>query len=228
MVIGLANSKGGVGKSTIAVHLAVWLAEQGRRVAVIDSDAQGSSSTWLKEAAPEIPSFRLLTAEDVTVRLPGLMQEYEVIIADGPAGLSEVTRTILFVCDVALFPCGPSTLDLRALIEAVQVLNEIRRIRGGLPYTVIVPNKLQPQYRLTRELLDTLKSWQMPCGDGLHLRQAYADAAGQGTVVWHMKTQSARDATGELQFFFNELISYADKYATTHHEPGRNSSHAHA
>jgi chromosome partitioning protein len=59
MILALANSKGGVGKSTLAVHLAVWLHEKGRQVAFVDSDVQGSSSAWLQEAAPEIKPIRL-------------------------------------------------------------------------------------------------------------------------------------------------------------------------
>jgi len=44
MIIALTNSKGGVGKSTVAVHLAVWWKKQGADVALIDADGQGSSS----------------------------------------------------------------------------------------------------------------------------------------------------------------------------------------
>ena len=208
MVIALSNSKGGVGKSTIAVHLAVWLAEQGRRVVLVDSDVQNSSSVWLKEAAPQIETIQLHTAEDVVAKLPEISANFEFVVADGPAGLSEVTRAILCLSDMALFPCGPSILDLRAVIEAVTVLKQIQQIRGGLPNAVIVPNKLQPQYRLSKELLQTVQSFGMPAGDGLRLRQAYADAAGQGTVVWRMSTQGARDATAELQYLFQQLTSY--------------------
>lgn len=219
MIWALANSKGGVGKSTIAVHLAVWMAEQGYKTVLVDSDVQGSSSGWLQEAASQIKTVRLLTGEDIVAQLPGLQAQAEVVIADGPAGLSEVTRAILCLSDLALFPCGPSILDLRALIEAVQVIQKVQAIRDGLPQTIIVPNKLQPQYRLTRELLDTVKNFGMPAGDGLRLRQAYADAAGQGTVVWRMKSQSAREATAELQYFFQQLLSYAGNHHTTpHHE----------
>lgn len=208
MVIALSNSKGGVGKSTIAVHLAVWLSEQGRRVALVDSDVQSSSSIWLKEAAPQIEAFQLHTAEDVVAKLPQISANFDFIVADGPAGLSEVTRAILFLSDMALFPCGPSILDLRAVIEAVNVLKQIQEMREGLPHTVIVPNKLQPQYRLSKDLIETVKRFEMPTGDGLRLRQAYADAAGQGTVVWRMASQSARDASAEMQFLFQQITSY--------------------
>jgi len=208
MILALSNSKGGVGKTTIAVHLAVWMAEQGHNVAFVDSDVQGSSSGWLREAAPELKTIRLLTPEDVLDQLPKLAGEFEHIVADGPAGLSEVTRAILCLADLAVFPCGPSALDLRAVIDAMTVVKQIQQIRNGPPKEVIIPNKLQAHYRLSRELLQTVKNWGMPAGDGLRLRQAYADAAGQGTVVWRMATQSAREATAELQFLFQQLIAY--------------------
>ena len=208
MILALSNSKGGVGKTTIAVHLAVWMAEQGHRVAFVDSDVQGSSSGWLREAAPQLPTIRLLTPDDIAEQLPKLAPEYEHIIIDGPAGLSEVTRTILFLADLAIFPCGPSVLDVRAVMDALVVLGKVQEIRHGLPHRVILPNKLQPQYRLSKELLQIVRQFGMPVGDGLRLRQAYADAAGQGTVVWRMASESARAATAEMQFLFQKLSSY--------------------
>jgi chromosome partitioning protein len=220
MVIALSNSKGGVGKSTIAVHLAVWLAEQGRRVALVDCDVQNSSSVWLKEAAPQIETFQLHTAEDVVARLPEITASFEYVVADGPAGLSEVTRAILCLSDLALFPCGPSILDLRAVIDAVNVVKQIQQICAGRPAAVIVPNKLQPQYRLSKDLMATVNNFGMPAGDGLRLRQAYADAAGQGTVVWRLPSPGARDATAELQFLFQQLTTYESNSTTPNHGRG--------
>src|SRR6266436_513763 len=54
MIIVVANSKGGVGKSTLSVHLAAWLHEQGHSVTLADCDTQHSSSEWISEAAPEV------------------------------------------------------------------------------------------------------------------------------------------------------------------------------
>ena len=59
MIIVVANSKGGVGKSTLAVHLAAWLFEQGHTVTLADCDTQHSSSDWIKEAMPEVKAVRL-------------------------------------------------------------------------------------------------------------------------------------------------------------------------
>jgi chromosome partitioning protein len=208
MILALANSKGGVGKSTIAVHLATWLHEKGKNLVFVDADVQGSSSGWLAEAAPKMKAVRLLTRKDILDQLPNLAVEFDYVVADGPAGLSEVTRSILCYADVAIFPCGPSILDLKAVIAALDVNKQIQAFRKGLPREVVVPNKLQMQYKLSKELLETVKAIGTPVGEGLRLRQAYADAAGQGTVVWRMNTESARGAANELEFLFQQLLSY--------------------
>ncbi len=65
MIIAIANSKGGVGKSTLAVHLARMAAtEQGHRVTLADCDTQQSSSEWIREAVPEVKAVRLKDADD--------------------------------------------------------------------------------------------------------------------------------------------------------------------
>jgi len=77
---------------------------------------------------------------------------------------------------------------------------------------VLVPNKLQVKYRLSQELLATAKSLEIRASSGLRLRQAYADAAGQGTVVWRMG-QRTEDAENEIRSLFTEL--FADELAAT-------------
>ena len=207
MVIALSNSKGGVGKSTLAVHLAVSWHEEGRCVALVDADVQGSSSLWLHEAEPQLPVFRLQTPDDVLEQAPPIAKKFERVVIDGPAGLSEVTRAILLVADTALLPCGPSVLDLRAVHEALRVVRQAQQIRQGPPVPLLVPNKLQVQYRLSQELLETAKSLGIPSLPGLRLRQAYADAAGQGTVVWRLGPRGEAAAT-ELKSLFQELTAY--------------------
>lgn len=208
MILALTNSKGGVGKSTIAVHLVCWLREQGAKVGLVDSDTQGASSVWLKESSPEVTVFRLQTADDVLDQIPKLKSEFEHLVVDGPAGLSEVTRAILLVTDLAILPCGPSVLDLRAASEAIRILKQVNRIRRGEPRAVLVPNKLQVQYRLSQEFLEAVKGLEVPALEGLRLRQAFADAAGQGSVVWRLPTRSAGEAAFEIQELFQELFDH--------------------
>jgi chromosome partitioning protein len=132
--------------------------------------------------------------------------EFDYIVVDGPAGLSEVTRAVLFVTDLTLLPCGPSVLDLRAANDAIRVLKQVQSIRQGPPRAVLVPNKVQVAYRLSQEMLEAAQTLGIPAAAPLKLRQAYADAAGQGSVVWRMKTKSASDAAGEIQNLFEEVL----------------------
>jgi chromosome partitioning protein len=120
MLIAVANSKGGVGKTTVSVHYAVAQAERGRKTALIDSDAQGSSTRWLQDVQDSVAVFPLKTADDVIDQAPRIVSQFDVVVADGPAGLSEVTRALLLVADLALLPCGPSALDLRAAQDAIR------------------------------------------------------------------------------------------------------------
>lgn len=207
MILALTNSKGGVGKSTLAVHLAVWLMERGHSVALVDADVQGSSSAWFKEAAPGGVLIRLATPDDVMEQVPQIAAAHEYVVVDGPAGLSELTRTILFLTDATFLPCGPSVLDLRAANDAIRVVRQVQAIRKGPPHAVLVPNKLQVQYRLSQEFLETARSLDIPASRGLKLRQAYADAVGQGTVVWRMGTR-AQEAAAEITTLFEELVGH--------------------
>lgn len=205
MIMALTNSKGGVGKSTLAVHWTVWWQEQGARVALVDADAQGSSSVWLHEASPATPVFRFQTPDDLLDGVSALSADFEHLVIDGPAGLSEVTRTILLVADLAVLPCGPSVLDLRAAQEAIRVVRQAQKIRQGPPEAVLVPNKLQIQYRLTREFLDAATALEIRATPGLRLRQAFADAAGQGTVVWRLGLRGAA-AAHEIKELFHGIF----------------------
>ena len=207
MTIGVVNSKGGVGKSTIAVHLAAWLHEQGVQVALVDADSQGSSTEWLTEAQPEIPCYQWRTSKEILRGIEKLKASVEVVVMDGPAGLNEATKTLMVLCDGILIPCGPSILDMRALQDALRVVKEVQQTReGGLPAVRLVPNKLQRRYRLSQELVYAIEDIDVMGSQGLSLLSAYADAPGQGTVVWRMGS-SARKAAKEMNQLFEEILN---------------------
>lgn len=206
MIIAVANMKGGVGKSTLAVHLAAWLDLQGHRVTLADCDHQQSSSQWVKEAAPGIKALCLHDPDAIYEELPRIAQETDYVIADGPGSMAEISRALLFVADAALIPCKASLLEARALEAATRALRHVQSVRAGAPDARIVLSMVGRNYRLTQDMKDAAALLKLPiAATPLSLRQSYADAPGQATVVWHMGAK-AREASEEVKKLFCELL----------------------
>lgn len=205
MIVAVVNSKGGVGKSTLAVHLAVWLSEQGHRILLVDCDAQQSSSVWIEESDPNIKTIRLNSANDILNKLPHLKGDADFIIADGPGSNTENSRALLFLADYAVMPCKASMLEVRALAKATDVLRQARDIRQGKPPAIIVLSMVGKNYRLTEDMKDAADKLDLPLANtSMTLRQVYADAPGQGTVVWRMGSRATK-AASEMRRLFKEL-----------------------
>ncbi len=211
MIIVVANSKGGVGKSTLAVHLAAWLHEQGHSVTLADCDAQHSSSDWAKEAVPGVKTVRLTDPDEIHDRLPILGQEADYVVADGPGSNTETSRALLLRADLALVPCKASMLEVRALAQATNVLRQAQDIRGGHPRALIVLSMVGKTYRLTQDMKDAATALELPLAKtSLILRQIYADAPGQGAVVWQLGSRG-REAADEVKSLFSEVLPESRK-----------------
>jgi chromosome partitioning protein len=211
MIIVVANSKGGVGKSTIAVHLAAWLHDQGHDVTLADCDAQHSSSDWLREAAPEVKAVVLASPDQILDELPQIARNTDFVVADGPGSNTETSRALLLRADLAIVPCKASMLEVRALKQATSALRHARDIRRGRPKAVIVLSMVGKNYRLTHDMRDAAAGLRLPVAKtALTLKQVYADAPGQGVVVWELGAR-AREASRQVQQLFRELVPEACK-----------------
>ncbi|MFO0831542.1 MAG: ParA family protein [Phycisphaerales bacterium] len=206
MIIAIANSKGGVGKSTLAVHLATWLHRQGHSVTLADCDMQQSSSEWIHEVQPALKTVTLRDPDAIINELPILGQEADFVIADGPGSHKETSRALLFRADFAIVPCKASMLEVRALAKVTDVLRQAQDIRGGMPPAIIVLSMVGKTYRLTKDMKAAAAALSLSVAStAVTLRQIYADAPGQGTVVWDMGFR-AKEAANEIGELFQELL----------------------
>ena len=209
MIIVVANSKGGVGKSTLAVHLAAWLHAKGHKVTLADCDTQQSSSEWIREAAPGVKAVRLDNPEMILNELPQLALDADYVVADGPGSQTETSRALLLRADLAIVPCKASMLEVRALAKATEVLRVAQDIRSGIPKAVIVLSMVGRNYRLTKDMKDAAASLNLPMAKTpLILRQIYADAPGQGAVVSKLGSR-AKEAADEIDYLFREILPEA-------------------
>ena len=206
MMISLTNQKGGVGKSTIAVHLAVWLHDLGCRTALLDADKQRSSSGWVAQAEAGITVRVADTPEACVAQARGLLATHDVIVGDGPGGIDEVSRAMLLLSDLALLPITPSILDLRSVQQATGILHYAQQINGNRPVGRLILNKMRTRDTISRELRDAAPGLGVGvAATVLRDLQAYRDAAQQGTIVTRMGRKGA-GASEEIARLFTELV----------------------
>ncbi|MFH1417342.1 MAG: ParA family protein [Planctomycetota bacterium] len=217
MLIAVVNQKGGVGKTTLAVHLAVWLHERGNNVAFIDADGQSSSSRWIQSAERGITLVRETDADAIIEQAQILRRNHDLVVADGPANLADSTRALLLVADFALVPCGVTVPELESTADTIRILCNAQAVRPpGLPPATVVLGRLRDdRFSLTREAPEAAQTLGLPvCRHVLRLREALADAPGQRTVVWRMGYR-AKAATTEMQNVIMEVMRHGQE-ATKH------------
>lgn len=214
MMIVCANSKGGVGKSTIATHLAVWLHDRGFQTALLDTDKQRSSSQWISEAEPSIAVRVADSPENCLSAAQDLIQSHDFVVGDAPGGLEDLSRTLLILADLAIFPISPSILDVRSVAGATTVLRYAQGINGGRPEGRLVLNKMKTRDTISHELKVGAPSLGLKVASSvIRDLQAYRDAAQQGTVVGRCGRKGAQ-AAADIDALFTELLGKELKNVT--------------
>jgi chromosome partitioning protein len=204
MIIAIINQKGGVGKSSTAVHLAYWLKQQGKSVILIDSDSQASSSIWVKSL--DIPAIVQSDPNELAENIPDWVKGFDHAVIDGAGGLSESTRVILYYANIALMPCQPTALDLLSSGSVVKLVKQAQRFRSDLIGATFI-NRAVPRTRLEREIQEALNGIE-----GIHhlqtiiyQRQCIADSFGQSKTVFDMGNDGEK-AAAEYDNLFKEVV----------------------
>ena len=134
--IAVAGAKGGVGKTTLAVHLAVASVLQGRNVVVLDADPQLSAVRWSERRSSSEPAVLgravSLIPEELK-RIAGLGAHLAIVDTPPRAwvGADNAALVAAKLADVVLVPCRPSILDIESTAVSVQRLQAANRGAGG-------------------------------------------------------------------------------------------------
>lgn len=210
LLIAVLNQKGGVGKSTTAVHLARWLQLQGQAVHFADLDPQQTGSFWLQAAEGfTIPHTVIPADADAALeQLPPLAGAADAVVVDGPAGLNDATRAVMLLADLVVTPVQPAGADLRSAVDVLRLVGQARLIRGGPPDAAIFLNRATKGSRLlaeAREVIGGLEGFRA-LKQAITQRQCLSDCYGQGSTVFEARTGPALEAASEYGHLFAELL----------------------
>jgi chromosome partitioning protein len=136
MIVALLNQKGGVGKTTLALHLAGRWALQGQRVLLIDADPQSSALDWSeqrsREGLPRLFGVVGLARDTLHREAPELARTADHVVIDGPPRVAGLMRSALLAADLVLIPAQPSPFDGWASGEMLKLIEEARIFRPAV------------------------------------------------------------------------------------------------
>jgi chromosome partitioning protein len=178
-VISIAQRKGGVGKTTLAVCLAGELKARGSDVAFVDSDPQASAARWAEPGHLGFPVDEIVLGDrSVASWVQDVRQiEADVVVID----TAPVDRSLGAACaisDLVLVPCTPSGLDLDATMRTLEIVDAVRVRSRGVPALILVPNRVDRRTLEGQQLVDELTAFgehiSAPIGDRAAFVRAFA------------------------------------------------------
>jgi len=205
VIVAFLNQKGGVGKTTLAVHVATDLAQRGGRVLLVDADPQGSALDWAtaRQTEPLFPVIGLPT-KDLHRQIKQHVANYDAIVIDGPPRVNELARAAIIASDVVLIPVQPSPLDVWAVKEIIELINEAHAFKEVRSRFVI--NRKIVGTAIGRDVSGALADYSVPVFTAtIAQRVAFAEAFAQGSTV--LELAPASTAAREIEALTDELMT---------------------
>ena len=155
-VITIAQQKGGAGKTTLAAHLAIAWAAQGRSVALVDIDPQGSLAAWHSLRAERLGEDRIgidfaaITGWRTAAEVERRARDHDIVVIDSPPHAETEARLAVRAATLLLVPVQPSPMDLWATRPTLDLARQEKTP------VLLVLNRVPPRANLTETMLAKL------------------------------------------------------------------------
>lgn len=189
-VIAVINRKGGSGKSTVAAHLAAWMARQGAAVMLGDVDRQQSTRTWLKRRDAELPAILPWVIEKQNMlKVPVGVTH---VVLDTPGGIHgfELARVIMSA-DAVIMPVCSSVFDRESAQACHAELMALPRVASGRCKLGIVGMRIDARTRAGQVLREWAQTLNVPFLGVLRETQLYVKCLENGQTLFDLPTSAA-------------------------------------
>jgi len=203
-VIVIAQQKGGAGKTTLAIQLAVAWQQASKSVAMLDVDPQGSLAAWRQLRDQTLgettgPSVTALSGWRLGNQLSSIRSNADLVIVDSPPHAETDAKSAIREADLVVLPIQPTMLDLMA----TQATLELAKAEGSK--TLLVLNRVPPRSLAADVIKEKIASKKWPLArNHLGNRQAFAASINEGKAVAETARRSA--AGKEIEALAKEIL----------------------
>ena len=204
-VITISQQKGGTGKTTLAVHLALaFIKFHNFKVAIVDTDPQGSLGKWfMVRSEKKIPNdnltFKTASLWGAQYESKTLKKDHDIVIIDTPPKIESDARPSIEASDLVLIPMTPSHVDFWATEGIIEIAKKAKK------KIMIQVNRANQRSKMVIKTNEYIKSINVPAVETIigH-RQIYAASMGEGKTA--MEKQKKGKAAEEIKKLSEQLL----------------------
>ena len=205
-VITISQQKGGTGKTTLAVHLAMaFIKYHNLKVAIIDTDPQGSLGKWFmirteKKVSNENLTFKTASLWGAQYESKTLKNDHDIVIIDTPPKIESDARPSIEAADLVLIPMAASHVDFWATGAIVEIAKKAnKKILAQI-------NRSSQRSKLIDKTKDFIKSLDLQSTDTIiGNRQIYTSSMGEGKTA--VEKQRKGNAVDEIKKLSEQILN---------------------